>query len=110
MLVIIFLLALSSILFFPDLDVGSFAPRSLRPTSDGAGGGELLLQDSNENTWRGKEPALVDPDDPESEEGGDLPAGYQLALEADDPLIKRIEELRTKLADNYSVEYVQSEK
>lgn len=103
MLVIIFVLAVSFILFFPGIDTGSFTPgtssRSFASETRGAAqGGELLLQDSN--GWRAEEPALVDPEAEDEEEAG----AYQPALEVDDPLIKRIADLRTKLSENYLVE------
>jgi len=110
--VIIFVLAISAIFWFPDLDVGSFAPRSSTnneelsiPIRQKGTGGELLLQDQVD--WRGgkKEPVLVESGDEGADPWSDpLVGGGGERLGAEDPLIKSIEKLRASLKDNYVVE------
>ena len=101
-MVIIFIIALSTFFFFPDFDLGSFAPspRSVEDAAKGVGG---LVHDQVE--WKGgkKEPNPVDnvnqlETDPDEEEG------TTEILHAEDPLIQSIERLRTSLKENYVVE------
>lgn len=93
----LFIIAVTSILFFPELDIASFSPRTLAENAQNRGK-ELLLQDQTD--WRPKEPEPVEPD-LEIELFG---SGEQEKLHPDDPLIKSIEKLRRGLADNYKVE------
>lgn len=129
MLVIIFILAISAILFFPELDAESFATRSTTPIPsttktrhEGSDGDkELLLQEQPD--WRdgkkedsgsaGDEVVLdtlpVIDIESESESESESGAGVDVDPisvddEEEDPVVQNIEKLRLRLRDNYAVE------
>jgi hypothetical protein len=96
LLLILFVVAVASILFFPDLDISSFAPGST-DIAERQGDQLPLFPGKGDVTSNPKEPALVEPEleaEPTSRSG----------LAADDPLILSIAKLRREFADNYEVE------
>lgn len=97
LLFVIFIIAVSSIIFFPDLDVASFASRS--PEIKTRQGEQAILQGDHSATHRPKDPPLV-----EVEDEIELVETPKSGLGADDPLIISIDKLRRGLAENYQTE------
>lgn len=93
-------MAISSILLFTDLDVGTFAPGS---SSLESVKGHNALPAEEPIGWGGsKEPELIDPEPEFTSDMGSSGGGER--LDAEDPLIRSIEKLRIDLEENYKVE------
>lgn len=97
LLFVIFIIAVSSIIFFPDLHVASFASRS--PEIQIRQGEQAILQGEISTTYRPKDPAPV-----EVEDEIELVETPKSGLNADAPLIVNIGKLRRGLAENYQTE------
>lgn len=97
LLFVIFVIAVLSIIFFPDLDVASFASRSSEIKV--RQGEQAILQGKISTTYRPKDPTPV-----EVEDEIEIVETPKSGLDADDPLIISIDKLRWGLAENYQTE------
>lgn len=97
LLMVIFVIAVTTILFFPDLDVTSFASQTGELAAQKVFDTEnALLRHTNQEDTASRIPPPVEPESEVIES--------DLALASDDPLIASIDKLRRDFADNYQTE------
>jgi hypothetical protein len=96
-LMVVFVIAITTILFFPDLEVSSFASQTSHLATQKAFDTEHALPRLDiQSDDTGRIPPLVEPDND--------PIEPKAALANNDPLVISIEKLRRDFAENYKTE------